>query len=82
MKPDEKKEKLGKSVASIPSERLQRVRQLLARRRELKEQIRFLKRLLSRKRLLEERLEQLREEAAKNNAEKQKEEWLFLYKFQ
>ena len=74
MKLDEKKEELGESMASTPSEKLQRVRQLLNRRRKLKEQIRFLRRLLSRKSLLETRLEQLREEATKNDAEKQKEE--------
>ena len=56
MKLDEKKEELGESMASTPSEKRERVRQLLARRRELKEQIRFLRRLLSRKSLLETRL--------------------------
>ena len=82
MKPNEKKEKVGESTASIPSERLRR-RQLLARRQELrdrlqrvhelfderralKEQIKFLKQLLV------ERMEHLREEAV--NDKKQKEE--------
>ena len=74
MKPNEKKEKVGESTASIPSERLrrrqllarrqelrdrlQRVHELLAERRALKEQIRFLKQLLV------DRKEHSREEAA------------------